>query len=137
MPFEMNLIDDVADVMRRIGEDRWEELERHLVQGSAGTLDHRLDRGPMAGEAAIELVEEARSEIERERNITRTRRNLHQRIADAQAVVQGALREIKTLADLGDVEYEGGDADTEHCLGEALRQLRLAQAIKPSDKDGN
>lgn len=137
MPFQMQLIDDVAQAMKAIGEGRWEELEKHLAGGTAGTLDPQLAMEPLGAERAVELIEEGRSEIGRERNITRIRQNLHLHIGKAQEVIRDALRDVRTLSDIGDVEYEGGDADTEQCLNEALRQLRLAQAIKPTDKDGS
>jgi hypothetical protein len=137
MASPLSLIQDVAQVMHQVGQERWEELEQHLAVGSAGALDHRLDGEPLGGERASELIGEALGEVERDRNITRTRQNLHLHIQKAQGVIHDTLRDVQTLSDIGDIEYEGGHADTEHCLNEALRQLRLAQAIKPSDKDGN
>jgi hypothetical protein len=135
--FQMDVISSVAEVMKKVGEERWGELEKRLAEGTGATLDPELGMKPLGADQAAELVGEACTEIERERNITQTRQNLHLHIDKAQQVIHEALWDVQFLSGLGDVEYEGGDADTEHCLNEALRQLRLAQAIKPTDKDGN
>lgn len=132
------LIDRLATLLERVGEDRWAELEERLTAGTLGVVDPELrDLTPLDGAESVEVFESARAEAERQRYITRQRQNLHRQIEAAQGEIRRALDTMRTLDDLGDVEYEGGDADTEHHLNEALRSLRAAQAVKPSDADGN
>jgi hypothetical protein len=123
--------------MEKVGDDRLEELEKMLSAGTAGEVDPELAAlGPLGDEAAAELIEKARPEYEQGKAIVRLRKELHEHIDQAQRVIRDAFGSIRDLSGWGDVEYEGGHRDTEDCLNEALRQLRLAQAVKPSDKDG-
>lgn len=128
-----------ADAMVKVGHDGLEELEKRLANGTAGFVVEELGMlGALGEKAAAELIEAARPDFEQIVNITRLRKELHQRIDDAQKEIQEAQRVIRDLwRDWGDVEYMEGDDDTEHCLNEARRQLRLAQAIKPTDENGN
>jgi len=128
-----------ADAMVKVGHDGLKELEKRLANGTAGFVVEELGvLGALGEKAAAELIEAARPDFEQIVNITRLRKELHQRIDDAQKEIQEAQRVIRDLwRDWGDVEYMEGDDDTEHCLNEARRQLRLAQAIKPTDENGN
>lgn len=136
--FAEEAVSRTSAAMYEVGEDRLEELEKMLAAGTAGEVDPELARlGPLGAEKAAELIEAARPEYEQSLAIVRHRKELHQHIDQAQRVIKDAFRSIRELGGWGDVEYEGGHRDTEDCLNEALRQLRLAQAVKPSDKDGD
>lgn len=138
MKFAEEAVWRTSAAMDKVGDDRLEELEKMLSAGTAGEIDPELARlGPLGDEAAAELIDAARPEHEQGKAILRLRKELHQRIDDAMSEIREAQRTMRLLwSDWGDIEYEDGHADTDRCLDEALRQLRLAQAIKPSDKDG-
>lgn len=138
MKFAEEAVWRTSVAMDKVGDNRLEELEKMLSAGTAGEIDPELGTlGPLGDEAAAELIDTARPEYEQGKAIPRLRKELHQRIDDAMSEIRQAQRTMRQLwSDWGDIEYEGGHADTEHCLEEALRQLRLAQAVKPSDKDG-
>lgn len=138
MKFAEEAVWRTSAAMDKVGDDRLEELEKMLSAGTAGEIDPELAAlGPLGDEAAAELIDAARPEYEQGKAIPRLRKELHERIDDAMTEIRAAQRTMRLLwADWGDIEYEDGHADTDHCLDEALRQLRLAQAIKPSDKDG-
>ena len=67
--------------------------------------------------------------------ITQLRKDLHRFISEAHSSVQQALRTMKTLDNLFDVEYEG-TGDAKLFLTDAARMLRAAQVIKPTDAEG-
>lgn len=138
MKFAEEAVWRTSAAMDKVGDDRLEELEKMLSAGTAGEVICELAAlGPLGDEAAAELIEAARPEYEQGKAIPRLRKELHEHIDDAMAEIRAAQRMMRLLwSDWGDIEYEDGHADTDHCLDEALRQLRLAQAIKPSDKDG-
>lgn len=113
-----------------------EKLERLLAKGEAGTMFATLNFAPLGDDAARDAMQAALDELALSSNIQRTRRTLHECIADALKRIQMAEREIKRLDEMGDVEYEGGSADLEAFLASAARDLRAAQALKPTDAKG-
>lgn len=130
-------IERLAELLEKTETGRWEELEHRLEAGTLGELDRRLKLPPLDGEEGVLLFEAAREQAERGMLVVRHRRLLHQQIEATQAAIARALQTVETLDEaLGDPEYQGGHADTEHYLNEAARSLRAAQRVKPTDKDG-
>lgn len=127
--------DRVADLMLR-GVDTL-ELENRLALGTLNELDSELRLLQLNKEEVRSVISAAKALHEHILNITAKRIELHQCIEWAEGEALRALRLMKDLDELGDVEYEGGRADVEHFLKDAARSLRAAQALKPTDKNGN
>lgn len=131
---DWEIVNGLVKVWRQIGDV--ERLEDLLVAGKGGTMFGFLNLPPMTREAAQSLIEQAGSDFNQDWAIVRHRKGLHDRIQGAMNEIRLAKNEISELSNWGDAEYEGGHADLTSFLDEAARQLRAAQAIKPSDKDG-
>lgn len=131
------LKNELLRVLDRVEPEKWGLLEKLIAEGKAGTMYGCLNFGGIGEDAAREVMTAAIEEIEHDRQIVRHRKELHKFIEQAQAQVQRAFQEIKNLDELYDVEYEGGSSDLEKFLEDAARALRAAQALKPTDKDGN
>lgn len=131
---DWEIVSGLAKVWPQIKEK--DRLEKLLTEGKGGTMFGFLNLAPMMPEKAERLMEQAEAEFTQGKLIVRHRRWLHSRIEDALDEIRRAKNEISELDQWGDVEYEGGHADLTSFLDEAARQLRAAQAIKPSDKDG-
>lgn len=130
--------DRLADLMEKVGSDRWGELEQRLVAGTLRELDPDLNLSKMDKDTAVEVFETARSYYETGQAVIRTRKELHRHLDDAQRSIALARKAMKDLWEVwGDAEYEGGDRDVEKFLDESLRNLRAAQALKPTGKDGD
>lgn len=71
---------------------------------------------------------------ERDQECVVLRRRLHETIESAQGDIHCARDLLVRLDELGDVDYSGGHADVEHFLDAADRNLRAAQALKPSNR---
>jgi hypothetical protein len=127
----------LAEILGRLDSKDWERLENLLAEGKAGTMYGCLNLAPLGEEGARELMDAASDEMHHSKNIVTHRQWLHSRIEDALGEIRRAEREIKTLDELGDVEYEGGSADLEKLLELTALNLRSALALKPTDKDGN
>lgn len=137
MRISEHVADQLAGLMEQVGSDRWAELENRLVAGTIHELDPKLTLPGVDKDTAVEVFEDARTIYEQNQGITRLRKELHQRLEDAQRQIILAGKAIRDLWSVwGDVEYEGGDADVERFLNEAARNLRAAQALKPTNKDG-
>lgn len=125
--------------MDKVGYDRLDDLEKRLADGTAGEIDPKLaELEALGAEGAAELIEAARPQYEQGRAIVRIRKELHEHIDNATrdiARAQAAMRQL--WSDWGDIEFEDGHAATDRCLTEALHQLQCAQAVKPSDADGD
>lgn len=128
------LADRIASLMSQ-GIDTL-ELENRLTLGTLHELDSELRLLQLTKEEAQSVIDAAGGLYEHEQNITVRRKELHQSVHEAEAQTLRALRLMKNLDELGDVEYEGGVGDVEHFLQEASRSLRAAQALKPTDKHG-
>ena len=126
----------LAEILERVDSKDWERLEALLAEGKAGTMYGCLNLSPLGKEGARELMAAASDEMHHNKSIVTHRQWLHRRIEDALSEIQRAEKEIKTLDELGDVEYEGGCADMEKLLDLAALNLRSALALKPTDKDG-
>jgi hypothetical protein len=127
----------LAVILERLDSKNWERLDKLLAEGKAGTMYGCLNLAPLGEEGAQKLMDAASDEMHHSKNIVTHRQWLHRRIEDALSEIQRAEREIRTLGELGDVEYEGGSADAEKLLDLATLNLRAALAVKPTDKDGN
>lgn len=128
----------VAALMDRIERQYWDiEIEDRLLNGRIADLDPELKSiGKLTKDEARAVMVEALEEWEHGERIISHRRNLHESIVDAGNRIAWAFKELTTLAELGDVEYDGGHADLEAFLNDAARALRAAQKIKPTDKNG-
>lgn len=113
-----------------------DKLEKLLVEGKAGTVFGVLNLPPMTEDQAFKMMSEASAEFELNAAIVKARKALHRNIEDAMTSIRRAEGAVRELSSLGDVEFEGGHADTEQHLSDAGRALRAAQAVKPSDSAG-
>lgn len=127
---------ELMRVIDRVPAENLGILEKLLTEGKGGTMFACLNFEPISEEAARDAVTAAIEEAEHYERITQHRKILHECIEDAQKRIAMAGRELRTLGELYDVEYEGGSADLEAFLADAGRALRAAQALKPTDKDG-
>jgi hypothetical protein len=129
--------DRVCALMERFERDQWAtEIEARLRNGTITELDPELRLRKLDGDALASVMTEAEEEWQYGQNIILQRKALHTQIDEAHSQVRMALAQLRNLDELGDVEYMGGCADVEHYLHEAGRALRSAQALKPSNKDG-
>ncbi len=128
--------DRLALLMEKVGSDRWDELTDRLMAGTIRDLDPKLNLSKMNKATAIKVFEAGRDAYNHDEEIIRFRRILHEEIRKAGSAIVRAERAMGDLDGMGDVEYEGGCDDVAKFLKDALRMLRAAQAIKPSDADG-
>lgn len=128
---------DLYKILDRYPETDVERLERLLAEGNAGIMFGILNLAPLGEEDARNAVQAAIDEISHSRHITGQRKNLHESIQNALNWINTAEVKIKTLDELGDVEYEGGSADLEKFLDDAGRMLRAALAVMPTDRNGD
>jgi hypothetical protein len=131
---DWELINHLVGLWPRI-EDQ-DKLEKLLTEGRAGTMFGVLNLVSMDPEKARSVMDQARGEFEHIEATVKGRKDLDRNIEEAMSAVLLAQYCLKQLSRLGDVEYEGGHADTERHLEDAGRALRAAQAVKPSDKNG-
>lgn len=127
----------LVSVLGNVPAEKLGILEKLLTEGKGGTMFGCLNFAPVSKEDARDVMTAAIEEVEHDRRIVLHRRDLHGLIAQAQTQIQRAINQAKILGDLGDVEYMDGNADLEAFLADAARSLRAAQALKPTDKDGN